>query len=92
MRLEGKIFKANRLLRDATIDINDPEHRFSVQLEHGLIRLCHQLEIPLPLWMKKNTREFARFHQTVFFSEQFMETVLFERFQIRWIESEAKKI
>jgi hypothetical protein len=36
--------------------------------------------------MEKNTHEFARFHQTIFFAEQFTEPIKFERFQIRWLE------
>lgn len=86
MKLEGKVFRANLLLQDVTVEQPDNGQRFSQRLERCLIDLCHTLEIPLPLWMEKNTREFARFHQTIFFAEQFTEPIRFERFQIRWIE------
>ncbi len=86
MKLEGKIFRANLLLSSATVEQPDNDRRFSLRLERCLIELCRALEIPLPLWMEKNTREFARFHQTIFFAEQFTEPIHFGRFQIRWID------
>ena len=86
MKLEGKIFKANLLVQSATVQEEDTETGFASQLERCLILLCRQMSVPIPLWMKKNTREFARFHQTVFFAEQFAEPICFDRFQIRWLE------
>jgi hypothetical protein len=86
MQLEGKLFRANLMIQMATVSQPDTSERFVVQLERAFIQLCRQLEMPLPIWMEKNTKEFARFHQTLFFSEQFTEPITFERFQIRWIE------
>jgi hypothetical protein len=45
--------------------------------------LCAKLEIPVPLWLKKNTKELAIFRRTFFSSEQFMEKVWFDKFEIR---------
>jgi hypothetical protein len=36
--------------------------------------------------MKKNTREFAAFRQTIFFKEQYTEKVRFDRFQIKQMD------
>jgi hypothetical protein len=41
--------------------------------------------VPTPIWLEKNTREFARFHQTIFFEGQFTDRVPFDRLQIRWL-------
>ena len=54
--------------------------------DRWVIELCHRLNSPIPLWMEKNTREFARFHQTLFFAEQFSEPIRFDRLQIRWLD------
>jgi hypothetical protein len=86
MQLEGKLFRANLMIQMATVSQPDTSERFVVQLERAFIQLCRQLEMPLPIWMEKNTKEFARFHQTLFFAEQFTDPITFERFQIRWIE------
>lgn len=86
MKLEGCLFKANLLLRQTTVERPATQERWTTQLEHCLIDVCHGLEAPLPLWMKKNTHEFASFHQTIFFAEQFTESVSFDRMQIRWLD------
>ena len=86
MKLEGRIFRANLTVRELTVIQPETGDRFVRQLEKSLIELCHGLEIPIPLWLGKNTHEFARFHQTLFFADQFGETVTFDRFQIRWLE------
>lgn len=83
MRLEGKLFKANRMIAQAEVLSDGVEETFVKELEILLIRLCKRMEIPIPLWLSKNTHEFAAFHQTIFFAEQYTETVVFDRFQIR---------
>lgn len=83
MRLEGKQFKANLMIRQAVVTKDNPEMSFVKELESALIELCHALDMPIPLWLSKNTHEFAAFRQTLFFSDQFTEDVHFDRFQIR---------
>lgn len=62
------------------------EGSFVKALDQALLELCHRLDSALPLWLQKNTREFARFHQTIFFPEQFPEAVHFDQFQIILLE------
>jgi len=85
MRLEGKLFKGNLMIREAVATRDDPELSFVKELETALVDLCHILDIPIPLWLSKNTHEFAAFRQTMFFSDQYTEKVHFDRFQIRLI-------
>jgi len=83
MRLEGKLFKGNLMIREIVVTRNDPELSFVQELEKALVDLCHTIDIPIPLWLSKNTHEFAAFRQTIFFSDQYTEEVHFDRFQIR---------
>ena len=85
MRLEGKLFKGNLMTREAVVTRNDPDVSFVKELENALIDLCHALDVPIPMWLSKNTHEFAAFRQTMFFSDQYTEAVHFDRFQIRLI-------
>lgn len=86
IHLEGTLFRANRQVGSGSVDECSEalSGRFVDRLERCLVELCAQMAIPIPLWLSKNTREFARFHQTVFFAEQFREAVPFDRFQIRY--------
>lgn len=86
MVLEGRLFVANRMTEIKEVEFSDPEKSFSGVLEGALILLCKELDVPVPMWLKKNTREFAAFHQTMFFKEQYTEKVRFDRFQIKWTE------
>ena len=86
MILEGRVFVANRMTEIKEVEYTDDNVAFSVQLENALVLLCKELGIPIPLWLKKNTHEFAAFHQTLFFADQFNEKVTFDRFQIKWVK------
>ena len=86
MRLEGKIFVANKVARILDVDRQEDELKFHKQVENCLLEICQCLDISPPLWMQKNTYEFARFHQTVFTAEQFIEDVYFDRFQLTWLD------
>ncbi|MCR4687996.1 MAG: hypothetical protein K5745_00430 [Saccharofermentans sp.] len=86
MKLEGKLFVGNRMTEMKEVVMPDRDGSFSKQLEEALIILCRELDVPVPMWMKKNTREFAAFYQTIFFKEQYTESVRFDRFQIRMIQ------
>ncbi len=85
MKLEGKLFKGNLMIAQAVSSIQEQEMSFVKELETNLINLCRQLEVPIPLWLSKNTHEFAAFRQTMFFADQYTETVRFDRFQIKML-------
>ena len=83
MTLEGRLFVANRMTEIKEVTTENTDDSYAKCLEKALVELCRQLDIPVPMWMKKNTKEFAAFGQTIFFREQYTENVRFDRFQIR---------
>ena len=70
----------------AVIKNNDPQLAFNEKLEYCLLNICKQLSIPVPIWMEKNTKEFAHYKKTFFTNEQFIEDVWFDRFEIAILE------
>ncbi|MBO4635552.1 MAG: hypothetical protein J5685_00225 [Clostridiales bacterium] len=86
MRLQGRLFISNKTTDIKEVTYSDDSVPFSVELERALILLCRELDIPAPMWMAKNTKEFAAFRQTIFFSEQYVEKVRFDKFQIKQLE------
>ena len=91
MTIEGRLFVANRMTEIKEVTTEDTDSSYSKRLEKALVELCRQMDIPVPMWMKKNTREFAAFGQTIFFREQYTENVRFDRFQIRVIRLMKKR-
>ncbi len=83
IKLEGKLFKANIVTFQAVVESGGEEDTFVKELEKTLILLCRTLDIPIPLWLSKNSHEFAAFRQTIFFADQFTDRVSFDRFQIK---------
>ncbi|MBP7401253.1 MAG: hypothetical protein KBA30_01405 [Clostridia bacterium] len=86
MRLEGSIYQENKLLNRLTLGIPEDGRPLVFNLDRCLLAMCKELGVPLPVWMEKNTREFAAWRQTSFSREQFVEKTLIDRFQIRMME------
>jgi len=52
---------------------------------------CHELDLPEPLWLDKNEREWAEFGMTRFLQDAFFETVPFDKLEIEYIDPDAPK-
>lgn len=83
MKLHGKLIKGTKIIKEASVENNDKSLSYRDALEECFINLCRELDIQVPLWLKKNTSEFAAYRRTFFSAEQFLEKVKFDRFEIR---------
>lgn len=83
MKLSGRLMVEGKPVREAESEDNEDKHDFRDKLETCLVDLCGKLEAPVPLWLKKNTRELAIFRRTFFAREQFIEKVWFDKLEIR---------
>lgn len=59
--------------------------------QEALILACRKLDIPQPMILPKNERDFEQFSLTRFTPEQFMESVPFDRLEIEFIDPDVKK-
>ena len=57
----------------------------------ALTQLCHEFDIPCPLWLRKHENEFEAFRHTAFLPEHFMEEVPFQKLEIEYLDDEGKK-
>ena len=83
MKLYGKLIKDTRIIKETFAERNDESVSFRDQLEQCLIQVCKDLDIQVPLWLKKNTKEFVNHHRTFFTDEHFVEKISFDKFEIR---------
>ena len=83
MKLYGKLIKQTKIIKEVVAEQNDEAVAFRDQLEQCLIQVCKELDIQVPLWLKKNTKEFVNHHRTFFTSEHFVEKISFDKFEIR---------
>ena len=83
MKLHGRCVKNLINIANETVEADDEGKSFRDNLEKCYLELCRKLNIPVPLWMKKNTKELGAFHKTTFPQEQFLESVGFDFFEIK---------
>jgi hypothetical protein len=83
LKLYGKLIKQTKTIKETFAEQNDDSISFREQLELCLIQVCKELDIQVPLWLKKNTKEFVNHHRTFFTSEHFVEKIYFDKFEIR---------
>ena len=57
----------------------------------ALHEACHDLDLPEPIWLDKNEREWQEFGMTRFLPDAFFESVSFERLEIEYIDPDAPK-
>ena len=55
----------------------------------ALVEACHQLDISVPLWLDKNSREWDEFAQTRFLPDAFMDSVDFDRLEIEFLPDDG---
>ncbi|MDP4095088.1 MAG: hypothetical protein Q8920_17255 [Bacillota bacterium] len=82
MKLIGKIIKGTKIIKQVKIEKSE-EMVFRDALEEALVEVCRELDIQVPIWLKKNTTELALYRFTFFSGEQFLESVSFDKFEIR---------
>ncbi|HHW31393.1 MAG TPA: hypothetical protein GXX20_06935 [Clostridiaceae bacterium] len=87
MKLNGKLIQGTKILKEATVESkpHEKENSFRETLEECLISVCKELDIQVPIWLKKNTTEFVNYGRTSFTEEQFIEKVNFQRLEIKYI-------
>lgn len=72
MRMTGKLIKGTVILDEKAYEIDDDTGTYQDRLEKCLVEICSLLNIEVPMWLNKNTREFVRFRRTSFYSDQFL--------------------
>ena len=80
-----RTIRHHRTERQATVPCRREE------AHSALLEACHELDLPEPIWLDKNEREWEEFGMTRFLPDAFFETVPFERIEIEFIDPDAPK-
>lgn len=83
MRLYGKIVRDRAIIKEAVVESTGQEQALRDALEYCLIKVCRELDIPVPMWLKNNTAEFANYRRAIFTQEHFVEKITFDKFEIK---------
>lgn len=85
MRLWGKIWKDNHLLKDKVI-CNETEDTRTHKILQSLEELCYDWDLSKPIWLDSNIRDFQRHSKTRFSSDNFIDSIDFDFLEIQIIE------
>lgn len=85
--LWGRLMRAHRIERDMTVPC---EGGLDI-VQEAVTKICHQLDIPRPIWMAKHENDILEYGRTVFRADDFMESVAFDRFEIELYGQSASK-
>ena len=75
----------HRIAKQATVPCGRWEPR------EALLEACRALDLPEPVWLEKNEREWREFGMTRFLPDAFFEQVPFQRLEIEFIDPDAPK-
>ena len=85
--LWAKTIKNNRLLQDVSIQ-DDSDDRRTAKVLHAVTLVCRDFDLPEPIWLDSNIRDFRRSSKTRFTQDSFLETLPFDYLEIQIIEED----
>ncbi len=85
-RMWGKIFKQNRLIKDTVICIDDETTSRTAKVFQSVNDICQAFDLPQPIWLDTNIKEFQSHNKTRFHSDHFIESIDFDFLEVHLIE------
>lgn len=85
MKLWGKLWKDNHLIRDAVVTDSGEDTR-THKIFHCLEELCLIFDLSKPIWLDSTIREFQRHRKTRFYQDNFIEEIDFDCLEIQILE------
>ncbi|MBE5921694.1 MAG: hypothetical protein E7269_02955 [Lachnospiraceae bacterium] len=85
MRIWGKIFKDNRLLKDTVFSTDENTNR-TRKIFNGLEEICYKFDLGVPIWLDNNINEFKRLNKTRFYQDSFIEKIDFDFLEFHILE------
>ena len=86
-RLWAKEWKENHMLKDTVIEVPGNDNR-TKKVFSGLELACHEFDLPVPICLASNIRDFQRTAKTRFTKDSFTEEIPFDALEIQVIEED----
>lgn len=87
MRFWGKLIKDSHLLRDTVVELDSPAKRTAKVFE-ALKEVCMRFDLPVPVWLDNNVRDFQRVAKVRFRQDSFVEQIPFDYLEFQVIEED----
>lgn len=86
-RLMGSIYKDTHILKSTVVE-DGGENTRTKKVFHALEIICHKFDLPSPIWLDSNIKDFQRFSKVRFYQDNFIETIDFDYFELHIIEED----
>ncbi|NLJ58281.1 MAG: hypothetical protein GX339_05505 [Tissierellia bacterium] len=84
-KLWAKIIKNNKTINSIVVsnkeDIPNEKKRAKC-----IDEICKKLDLSVPLWLKKHSKEFSQFNSVTFYPEDFIDEIDFDKLEIELID------
>lgn len=87
MRIWGKLWQNNHMLRDTVVE-NLAEDTRTHKIFQAIEKICYEFDLSQPIWLDKNIRDFKRSARTKFTGDSFIEEIEFDYLEIQVIEED----
>ncbi len=87
MKVWGKLWKNNHLLRDHVVT-DDTEDTRTHKVFHALEQLCYEFDLSKPLWLDATVREFQRHAKARFYQDSFIDEIEFDYMELMVLEED----
>lgn len=87
-RMWGKVFHDNHLIQDYVIEKPNLNVSRTHKVFQSLEELASQFDLPVPIWLDSNIKEFKRGSKTRFYQDSFVESIDFDYLEIQIIEED----
>ncbi len=85
-RMWCRIFRDNHLLKDTVIIKNDEAATRTQKIFSSVEDACMTFDLPVPIWLDANIREFKHHNTTRFRKDSFVEEIDFDYLEVLIIE------
>ena len=87
-RLWAKTIRSGRTVRD-TVICDPSASRRTAKVVHAITAVCREFDLPEPIWLDANIRDFRSRAKTRFSQDSFIESVPFDYLEIQVIEEDS---
>lgn len=87
MRTWARQFLQNRMIKDTTIEDYSDDTR-THKIFNSLEKACVEFDLPKPIWLESNIKDFKRTSKTRFTKDSFIEDIPFDYLEFLIIEDD----
>lgn len=89
MRIWGKIFENNHMLKDTTVTDDRPDTR-THKIFRALEEICHEFDLSVPVWLDSNVRDFQKNKKVRFTRDNFVgDSIDFDYLEMQVLEEDS---